>query len=113
MELCGKIIKARDIGQHSTALFLDLSKAFDTLNHTMLLKKLDQYGIHGICLEWFKSYLANRSLRVKIQSGDNKMMKSQNYDITYGMAQGSCLGPLLFSLFINDIYLVLYSWTWS
>ena len=41
MELCGKIIKARDIGQHSTALFLDLSKAFDTLNHTMLLKKLD------------------------------------------------------------------------
>ena len=67
MELCGKIIKAKDIGQHSAALFLDLSKAFDTLNHTMLLKKLDQYSIRGICLEWFKSYLANRSLRIKIQ----------------------------------------------
>ena len=53
MELCGKSIKAKDIGQHITALFLDLLKAFDTLNPTMLLQKLDQYSMCGICLEWF------------------------------------------------------------
>ena len=106
MELCGKIIKAKDTGFHSTALFLDLSKAFDTLYNTLLLKKLERYWIWGICLEWFKIYIANRYLRAKVQTNDKKITKSQSYDITYGTAQGSCLSPLLFSLFINDIYLL-------
>ena len=75
MELCGKIIKAKDTGFHSAALFLDLSKAFHTLNHTLLLKKLEQYGIWGICLEWFKSYITNRCLRAKVQTNDKKITK--------------------------------------
>ena len=106
MELCGKVIKAKDQGQHSTALFLDLLKAFDTLNHMVLLKKLEQYGIRGQCLDWFESYITNQSLIAKIQTNTRKIVKSQSYDITYGTAQGSCLGPLLFSIFINDIYLL-------
>ena len=56
MELCGKIIKAKDQGMHSTALFLDLLKAFDTINHAVLLKNLEQYGMRGTCLNWFENY---------------------------------------------------------
>ena len=106
MELSGKVIKAKYQGLHSTALFLDLSKAFDILDHSVLLKKLQCYRIRGIFLNWFRNYISNRSLVAKIQTNENKVVKSESYDIIYGMAQGSCLGPLLFSLFINEIYLL-------
>ena len=92
--------------KHSCALFLDLSKAFDTLNHDVLLKKLDLYGIRGICNDWFRNYLSGRSLVCKLNTLENTVIKSDIFNITYGTAQQSCLGPLLFILFMNDIHLL-------
>ena len=87
-----------------------MSHAFDTLDHSILLQKLERYGVHGVILNWFGSCLKNRSLVAKITTGPNKTVKSDSYDITYGTAHGSCLGPLLFIIFMNDIQLLpLYS----
>ena len=105
-ELLGHILQAKESNHHCASVFLDLSKAFDTLNHEVLLRKLDQYGIQGITNEWFKSYLSNRSLRTKINIASNQIVYSEKFNITYGTAQGSCLGTLLFILFCNDIHLL-------
>ena len=105
-ELVGNVLDSKNAKQHSCALFLDLSKAFDTLNHEILLGKLDKYGICGICNTWFRSYLKDRKLQCKINTAENRTIKSDLYNITYGTAQGSCLGPLLFILFTNDIHLL-------
>ena len=106
LELIGNILESKNLKQHACALFLDLSKAFNTLNHDILLEKLDKYGIRGICNNWFRSYLKDRKLQCKINTVENKIMRSDTYNITYGTAQGSCLGPLLFILFTNDIHLL-------
>ena len=103
-EVIGRILQARNHAKHSAALFLDLSKAFDTLDHAILLKKLDLYGLRGVCNEWFQDYLANRSLVTKISTTDQKIVKLDIFNITYRTAQGSYLGPLLFILFCNDIH---------
>ena len=105
-ELVGNILQAKNWNDHCTSVFLDLSKAFDTLDHTILLQKLESYGIRGITLEWFRSYLKDRSLVAKITTGSNTTVRSESYKITYGAAQGSCLGPLLFIIFMNDIHLL-------
>ena len=72
----------------------------------MLLSKLDQYGIRGITNKWFSSYLSQRSLVAKVPTSECKMTYSEPFHITYGTAQGSCLGPLLFILFCNGIKLL-------
>ena len=102
-ELVGYVLQSKNRNEHSTSIFLNLSKAFDTLEHSILLQKLERYGVHGVVLKWFESYLKNRSLVTKITTGSNKTVKSDSYDITYGTAQGSCLGPLLFIIFMTTI----------
>ena len=88
---------------------MDLSKAFDTLNHEVLLAKLYRYGIRGTANDWFRHYLMDQTLRAKVPVSSNYVSYSDFYDITYGTVQGSCLGPLLFILFCNDVqYLPLY-----
>ena len=103
-ELIGQIVKGHERQEHTAAIFLDLSKAFDTLDHELLLKKLEIYGIRGTALDWFSSYLMDHSMRVKYQ-GTNKPTYSALQKITHGAPQGSCLGPLLFLIFCNDLNL--------
>ena len=74
-----------------------MSKAFDTVNHDILITKLEHYGIRGIAKDWFKSYLSDRKQYVSVRG-----VNSNEEHISCGVPQGSVLGPLLFLLYIND-----------
>ena len=98
LELTDTLKKAMDKKLVTCGLFLDFSKAFDTVNHNILLSKLYHYGIRGTPFKWFENYLSNRTQFVKIGN-----TKSNCETITCGIPQGSTLGPLLFLLYINDL----------
>ena len=99
-ELVVNIVKNQELSQYMLALFLDLSKAFDTLQHEILLNKLEIYGIIGVCLDWYKSYLCDRTIHVKCKVDiTGNVEYSDSFSIEYGTRQGSCLGPLLFLIF--------------
>ena len=98
LELIDSIYKNLDQGKTPIAIFLDLSKAFDTIDHKILINKLHHCGCRNISLNWFKSYLTERSQYVVINDTISKTLR-----ITTGVPQGSVLGPLLFLIYINDL----------
>ena len=103
-ELISNIAKGIEKGKYTAGIFLDLSKAFDTLEHEVVYMKLEKYGLRGNCLKWFQSYLCDRSLTVECKTGDsNSKTSSNSYPVEYGTLQGSCLGPLIFLIFCNDL----------
>jgi hypothetical protein len=98
LHLTNKIGEAINDDKYCIGIFLDLKKAFDVVSHKILLKKLKRLGIDGIALQWFESYLSNRTQQVDI---NGNLSDSKNLDIS--VLQGTILGPILFLCYINDL----------
>ena len=98
LEFIDRILQILDSGKIPFAIYLDLSKAFDTLDHDILLHKLRHYGVDGTPLNWFQSYLKGRCQYVQFDDTRSKLS-----NISTGVPQGSILGPLLFIIYVNDM----------
>ena len=98
IDLTENIRNALDNNLFAVGIFIDLQKAFDTVDHNILLNKLEHYGIRGITNKWFESYLTNRLQYVSINGTDSNVENMQ-----FGVPQGSVLGPILFLMYINDL----------
>ena len=98
LDLTGNILDGFNRNMYTIGLFLDMTKAFDSIKHDTLLKKLENYGIRGLTLNWIKSYLTGREISVLFNN-----VYSKKFKINYGTPQGSVLGPLLYSIIANDL----------
>jgi len=98
MEVLDNIYQSCDNSETTIGIYLDLQKAFDTVNHSILLQKLEIYGVRGIIQKWFKSYLSNRKQYTVLSNHESELES-----ISCAVPQGSVLSPLLFLIYINDI----------
>ena len=98
IEITEEIKESIDNGRFGCGIFIDLKKAFDTVNHRILLTKLEHYGVRGSLLKWFESYLTDRRQYVFYNGVSSEMEK-----ITCGVPQGSILGNLIFLIYVNDL----------
>ena len=100
VKLVHQIYKSFEKDHYTLGVFIDLSKAFDTVDHTILIRKLEMYGIKGVNLTWFRNYLANRIQYVSI----TRDLETDTKNICCGVSQVLILGPLLFLLYVNDLH---------